>query len=398
MIRKDCDSLEKRCAREGTRCLWSARTRLIMVVCVAVPSIGQAALGSTIRVWPSATVTGSTIRIDDVCDLSGYRDDHNSPVGQQIIAESPTVGGSRIIHIDLIRSTLAAAGTNLATVRLFGATHCEVARPAVAASSKAPRYPSASPTQRRSGRTVAGHPGRSAVASTGSLADGPRSLRQTVIDYFAQELARYGGRVELTFDDTSAEVLALAGPSFSFSVHRAKGKPIGLTSVEVEIRTDDQRVQFVPLVVRVRFFKDAVVARRSINLGATIGPADLRRVETSFSRLDQLGLESEVLAVGQRAKRFIPAGTLLASAMIESVPLVVRGQLVNLVSVAGGVRIVTSAKAAADGLLGAVIRVRSTDNRKDLFDGVVTGPGEVRIGTVVPRVLASAAPSEFGKP
>lgn len=397
MARKDCDSLEKRCATEGTRRLWYMRTRIMATTCIAVASIGQTAPASTIRVWPSATVTGPTIRIDDVCDLSGYVGEPTDPIGRQIVAEAPAVGGSRIIHIDLIRTTLAASGANMATVRLFGATRCEVVRPAIA-----PRLEGGSATSHSRTRRPTGHPPTGASAAAASDSDGlrsdePPSLRRAVIDYFNHALARYGGRVHLAFDDTSAEVLDLTGPNFTFAVRRATGRPIGLTSVEVEIRSEDNHAQIVPLVVRATLIRAAVVARRSINLGAKIGPADLRQVDTSFTRLDRLGLQDEVLAIGQRAKRFIPEGTLLDATMIESVPLVVRGQLVNLVSVSGGVRIVTSGKAAADGLLGEVVRVRSTNNRKDMFDGVVIGPGEVRIGTGVPRVLASVGSSELGK-
>ena len=63
---------------------------------------------------------------------------------------------------------------------------------------------------------------------------------------------------------------------------------------------------------------------------------------------------------------------------LEPVPLVLRGQLITLVSEVGGVRVVTTAKAGANGMRGETIRVRSVDDNKVEFDAVVTGPGEAR--------------------
>ncbi|MCH7631851.1 MAG: hypothetical protein IIB59_01450 [Planctomycetes bacterium] len=52
----------------------------------------------------------------------------------------------------------------------------------------------------------------------------------------------------------------------------------------------------------------------------------------------------------------------------------------------GGV--VTTAKAAQEGLLGAVIKVRAVDNKRVEFDATVTGPAEVRLGAATTSVGA----------
>ena len=59
----------------------------------------------------------------------------------------------------------------------------------------------------------------------------------------------------------------------------------------------------------------------------------------------------------------------------------VRGQLVTLASVQGAVRVVTTAKALQDGLLGETITVRAVDNRHVELDAVVVGPVSVQVGT-----------------
>jgi flagella basal body P-ring formation protein FlgA len=70
--------------------------------------------------------------------------------------------------------------------------------------------------------------------------------------------------------------------------------------------------------------------------------------------------------------------------MLESVPLVRRGDYVKLISVVGAIRVVTAARSTADGVLGDVITVRAADKKRVEFDGVVAGPGLVQIGAVAP--------------
>ena len=123
-----------------------------------------------------------------------------------------------------------------------------------------------------------------------------------------------------------------------------------------------------------------VVARRSINQGATIRAADVDVVPTIVTRIEEPGFDGVAQVVGQRAKKFLPTGTILSPEALESVPLVTRGDLVTLTSVAGNVQVVTTARAAGDGGLGDVITVRAVDDKRVEFDATVVGPGRVRIG------------------
>ncbi|MCH7808334.1 MAG: flagellar basal body P-ring formation protein FlgA [Planctomycetes bacterium] len=299
------------------------------------------------------------------------------------VAEAPARGGSRVIHIDMIRSAVAAAGTNMATVRLGGATRCAVTRPAdpviqlaratSQSSGTAPRTPE--PTARNGRGLAHSHAGKIAGSSHNT------TLRQAVVDYFNAEFARYGGKAEVLFDHTSQQVLDLRGPTYEFVIRRRNGSPLGLTSIEAEVLSGGLVVQTVPLVAQVTMVRSVVTARRSINAGATIRASDVDLIRMSFTRFDKLGLDDTALAVGQRARRFMPAGTFIAPSMLEAVPLVVRGQLVTMTAQAGGIRVVTTGKAASSGLLGERITVRAANNRRVEFDGIVTGPGEVLITT-----------------
>jgi flagella basal body P-ring formation protein FlgA len=153
-----------------------------------------------------------------------------------------------------------------------------------------------------------------------------------------------------------------------------------LVPLEVDVRTDGRAVQTVPLVVQVSMVRPVVTAARAINQEATVGSADVRVVPLAFNRTDKLGVSDPGQIVGQRARRFIPAGSILEPGLLESVPLVVRGQLVTLITQVGPVRVVTSGKAADTGTFGDVVRVRSVDDRRTEFNGVVVGPAKVEVG------------------
>ena len=382
MRRKDCDKSNYASGRDRSgrlrRRAWPAAAMTLIVLAVT-----PAVFAGSVRLWPSAAVVDDGVRLTDVSELSGFDPETERTLSDLIVAEAPPAGGTRVLHLDLIRSALVAGGTNMATVTLRGATQCSVSRPSIRQSpapSKISPGSGSSGSKRSAGAGTRTRGVARPVDSPPTFPTTAPTLRQAVIDYFNAELERYGGRAEVAFNGTAGQVLDLSGPPYEFVIRRRKGSPLGLTSIEVEVLADGRVVQSVPLVVQVTMTRQAVVARRAINQDATIRPADLGLVSLSVARLDRLGLDDVAMVTGQRAKRFIPVGTLIEPGMLEEVPLVRRGELVTLASVVGGVRVVTTAKAADTGLRGDVIKVRAVDQKGVEFDAVVVGPGAVEVG------------------
>ncbi|MFH1111359.1 MAG: flagellar basal body P-ring formation chaperone FlgA [Planctomycetota bacterium] len=383
MERKDCENAGCTSARSGGtgslrpplrgRASWTL-VGASVVLCAHASDVR----GESVRLWSSAVVVDDSIRVEDVCELRGLDSQTERRLAQLVVGEAPAAGGSRIIHLELIRSVLAASGANLARLTLSGATQCAItrpSRPSLPSASAAGRSPTASASSNR----------RKPEAERKAHADSPegangKTLRQAVIDHFNTEFARYGGTAEIIFDRTSEQVLDLSGPAYEFKVRRKGNSPLGLCPLEVEVLSQGRTVQTVPLVVQVTLTRRVVIARRTINQGAAIAAADVELTALSFTRVDELGLDDAAQAVGQRAKRVISAGSLVETEMLEAVPLVLRGQLVTMTSLAGAVRVVTTGKAGDDGRRGEVIRVRAADDRKVEFDAVVVGPGEVQLG------------------
>ncbi len=388
MTRKDCEKMQ--------RVDVPRRSRLRVACVLALPVIvGMDAYAGTVRVWPAAVVVDNVVRMDDVCELRGFSEETVQSLSEWIVTEAPPAGGTRIIHMDMIRSALSAGGLNMATVTLRGGARCEVTRPAN--PIRPPERADATESQfpRPSGRHASNDHSNATVRSDKQAKD-DTTLRHTIIEYFNRELKRYGGTSNVVFDRASQQVLDLAGPEYTFSIRRRKGAPLGLTSVEVDILAGHRVVQTVPMIVQVTMTRRVVAARRSINHGATIRPSDVHILPTIVTRLDGKGLDDVAMAIGQRAKRFISIGAILEPSLLEEVPLVKRGELVTIASAVGGVRVVTTAKAAGTGLLGDVVRIRSLNNRHVEYDAVVVGLGRVELAERRPPVAADRVATRAG--
>jgi len=364
MIRKDCDNPVR-----------IARGKVLLLVLSTCFAGASSARAGSLRLWPKALVVHDSIRVDDVCEVTGFEVETGRKIAKLIIAGAPPAGGVRRVSIDLVRSVVRKSGTNMARLTIVGATACEVSRPSLIA----PDRPSVGDDSRFGDASGNAGKGRN---SDGSNDDAPVTLRQAVIDFCNARIARLGGTAEVTFDHTSDRLLELAEPEYTFKVRSQEPKALGLVPLEVDVLSKGRLIQTVTMIVQVIMDRSVLVARRTINQGASISAKDLELVDLSFNRAEAIGLVDATQAIGQRARRLIPSGTAIQSDMLEPVPVVRRGQLVTLTSVAGVVQIVTTAKAGADGLLGDVIKVRSVEDRRVEYDAIVTGPGQVRVGSV----------------
>lgn len=358
MTRKDCE------IRKGRR------AALIFAAMVAGMALSVRA--GQLRVWSSAVVISDSIKLGDLVEFRDVDSEESDVLRELVVTDAPPQGGSRIIHHEMIRAALVAKGVNLSQISLKGAAQCEVRRPA-ALQSDAP-----SPMDAKLHVGAANGNAQPEQAAPPAAVGSGRTLRDAIVSHFDGELARFGGKAEVLFDGKDDQVLALTGPPLEFKIQPEKKAALGLTALEVQIIKGGELAQTLRLVVRTALSRHVVTARRAINQGATIVATDVELVSVTFTHLDDLGVEDESIVLGQRAKKFIPAGTAIDPDSLEPVPLVLRGQLITLISEVGGVRIVTTAKACAAGKRGEMIRVRSVDDHKVELDAIVIGPGEAR--------------------
>lgn len=405
MRRKDCAPHSGSVSHSVGRPRRGSATRIVVTLTLAAGCLAPRARADSVRLWPTAVVVGDTLRLPDLCRLDGFAGTEGPSPADIVVGNAPPPGGSRIIHIDMIRAALASSGLNMARVTLSGATQCTVTRPSAApppqAAAVTPESPSLAkdaPLPSQVSAVRARNDERAATtAVSASESAGARTLRDAVVSYFNRELSRYGGTADVVFDRTDDKVLELSGPAFDFRVRHAGATPLGLIPLDVDVLSDGRVVQSASLAVQVSMIRRVVIAARSINQDATVRAADVDLMAISFNRLDKLGYGDTAQVIGQRARSFIAAGSTIDPNQIESIPLVARGQIVTLTTVEGAVRIVTTATATREGRLGETITVRSGDKQRTQFDAVVIGPSAVQVGgdarlTEALRLAAGGAP------
>jgi len=341
-------------------------------------------------------VVGDTVTLCDLCELRGFEPETERKLAKLAVTSSPQPGGRRIVHLEMIRSALEAAGINMACTTLRGSTRCTVSRPSLpespttfhrrvagATQSSGPVHPtlgSATSPPVTTAESAVPHEQTDPAAHT---------LRQHIIDWLGAELSRYGGRVEVEFGQGTAAALDLTSPPYEFALRRKNRAEIGVVHLEVDIKSDGNVRQTTRVVCNVSYFAPVVVARRPVNRSMTIRETDVQQMEMKFTSLDRLSVSDPSLVIGRRAKRFVPVGGVIRGRDLEEVPLVTRNQLVRLVASVGGVRVETAGKAVGAGAMGDVITVRSLDGLRREFEAVITGPGETMVGRPGRHSLAS---------
>ncbi|UNK59146.1 flagellar basal body P-ring formation protein FlgA [Pseudoxanthomonas daejeonensis] len=148
------------------------------------------------------------------------------------------------------------------------------------------------------------------------------------------------------------------------------------TAGTVEVACPDGWRLFVP--VKLRRTQPVLVLARGVAAGEPI-PADALATETrDTSRIAGAALSDAGQAVGQVARRVLPAGTVLSAGDLVAPRLVRRGDQVALVSRRGGVEVRVSGRALGDAGENERVAVENLSSRR-VLQGRVGPGGEVLV-------------------
>lgn len=343
-------------------------TLLVMIVALVAGSAAAAELVSpevsVLRLRRTAVATGPTVTLGDVLDLRKA-----DPVlvealaDQPVFAEQPT-GGHCDVSYELVRERLYALGVNMSRVIIRGALSCDVE---LRAKEERPET-----------RPASGAP----LLRPGAASDsGPATLAATVTHYLEEELAEYGGRLEVEFNRGSEPYIDLTTPPYDFRVRRVGPAELGTRELRVTISRDGRVHRTVSLFAKVRLIKEVVVARGPLNPGQVVRPEEISLEERVFERLADIGVDSVSLAVGQQVGRLVKAGEMVAPDDLRDTPLVQRSRPVNVIGDRGGISIQVTGKALDTGHYGETVRVRLGNPHEGHREvrGVVTALSTVKL-------------------
>lgn len=125
-----------------------------------------------------------------------------------------------------------------------------------------------------------------------------------------------------------------------------------------------------------QLFAEVVCTTRRLARNDIITASDLMTARQEISLLDTgLVLKPEQV-VGQRLKTSLRAGAVLSTHLLESPPLVMRGEMVTIAARSDTLRITTPGEARSTGALGETIKVKNLMSRREIF-ARVAGSGLV---------------------
>ncbi len=212
----------------------------------------------------------------------------------------------------------------------------------------------------------------SARTATQRLADIEQVVRSYVL---ASEAAMDGEReVRVGALDPRLRLQACSAPLEAFSVSRAtRGN-----ALTVGVRCTAPQPWTIYVSARVIYRGPVVVAARALARGTVLTEHDLRVARKDVSAAPAGVLTDPGQAVGRRLRRPVAAGATLTSALLETVPVIERGQRVDLVAGSGALMVRMTGRALMDGAAGQRIRVRNVKSRK-VVEGTVDPAGFVRV-------------------
>lgn len=149
----------------------------------------------------------------------------------------------------------------------------------------------------------------------------------------------------------------------------------------------DGGVRLVTLSGRVVEVVSLPVLNRAVAKGDRIVAADIDWIDAPPSRAQYGVIADEAALIGMSAARPLRPGQPVRANDVTPPVMVAKGGLVTLVVESRFMQLSSLGRALDAGGMGEAVRVTNIDSRRTV-EGVVTGPGEVRVGSSVRRTAA----------
>lgn len=313
---------------------------------------------------PDATITGDDIRLRQIARWADADQGTFDPIGDLVVARFGPAKGFRVLALDELKTLLTDAGVNLATIHFNGPTACRVER------SDASFAPGAALDQ----LTAATNPA-APTASVAATPDGSgRTLRLALTEDLAHRLNLPVEDMQIAFRAADETALRRAEPHDNFEIRPQRAGNLGEVSWVVSV-SGEKRL-FV--TASAKAWRNQAVVARPISARTPIGAADVTERRQLVDVLPPDPLLAKDAVVGQAAARDLKPGQVVTGQMVQAITLVRAGQDVMLDTAAGGIRLLTAARALSDGTMGQTVRMRNEQTREQ-FTAVVTGPKRVSL-------------------
>jgi flagella basal body P-ring formation protein FlgA len=194
--------------------------------------------------------------------------------------------------------------------------------------------------------------------------------------------------LQITFNPADDKVINLVEPQFKFNIDAVRVRDLGSVEWQVLVVAGDAQ-KSVDITATARQWQNQLIVAKTVAAHQIIRDSDIIEHRALVDHLADDPLLTKPQSVGQEADRDLKPGTILTARLVDAVPLCKSDDLITVTVRRGNVELKTIARAVESGGYGQSVRVRDQQTN-DIYDVVLTGPQEGRMGAV-PEVSAAAA-------
>ncbi|WP_432799088.1 flagellar basal body P-ring formation chaperone FlgA [Poriferisphaera sp. WC338] len=320
-------------------------------------SFGKVAMGDTIRLHDQIGVTGNTVTLGEVAELSG----RDAIMFADVVVGAFGETQSKLdVQMDDLRLLLREKGINLARIDIKGYDRCVVHRMKPTREEESQNEP--------------------VFANTDVQVDVKvdTTLRGLLIRKLASEIKTELDDVRVVFQKRDLNFLATSTMGKKYDIDFSSRNRIGRVSMIVREITGNKITskQHVAAMVSKRVVGLAI--KSMIRGGETVRSDQVERKEVwSMRRIDE-PIASMMLIEGQVAGRTLVKDTLIYPDDLRKPRLIKRGEIISVYSIVSNVVVQLTARANEDGAMDDVITLRNIRTNQEIYATVV-GRGEATV-------------------
>ncbi len=185
--------------------------------------------------------------------------------------------------------------------------------------------------------------------------------------------------LKITGFDAVPETLVLPAGKLSFHpVHEIQANHLGRNVVVIEVLVDGRIQEKVKMSGDLRLLGDVCYTTRKMRRHTVLTKNDITVMRGDITMLGSNLVSDPREAGGKILRTSLQAGAILYKNMLDSPPLVERGDLVTIVARSGPLQVTTPGEARQSGAKGDRVRVKNLMSRKEIHARVLdTGSVEV---------------------
>jgi len=122
----------------------------------------------------------------------------------------------------------------------------------------------------------------------------------------------------------------------------------------------------------VKIYKYVIIASTKLKKGDIISSDNIKSVETDISVLPDSVIFDKNKVLGLETSTLIPSGTVLLNFMVRKVPMIKKGEIVDMTMRSSQLVLRTKVIALSDGYFGNIINVKNINSKKILAGKIVS--------------------------